>query len=100
MKTKAQTPKVKAGSVTAGFECGLKMLSPGGWEAQAYLPVVGSVSVTGLSWEDAKMKLWLVSEAVKAMERQAPKAPLCDWSEAELRSAFRAMRDVLSTGPE
>ena len=100
MTTKAKTPKVKAGSVTDGFECGLKMQNPGGWEAQAYLPLVGSVTVTALSWEDAKLKLWLISEALNDMERQAPKTPIGEWSEAELRSAFRAMRDVLSTGPE
>lgn len=65
------------------------------WEASIEIPVVGRVTTVGSGWEEAKMRLWMVSESVKKMMEQAtdPK----DWSDDEWRSTLKAMREIMES---
>jgi hypothetical protein len=83
------------------FKPSLNNVSGNIWEACITLPVVGTVTTQGNGWQEAKMRLWLVSRAVgilaeRTRELQEPKG----WTEAEWRSTLKTMRDVWSPNAE
>ena len=65
------------------------------WEATIRLPVVGDVTTTGRGWEEAKLRLWFISEAVKLLAAKQCKDPK-DWTESEWRATLKTMCDVMS----
>ena len=65
------------------------------WEASIRLPVVGYVTTSGNGWEEAKMRLWIVFEAVKLLASKRCADPK-DWTDDQWRSTLKIMRDVMS----
>ncbi len=53
------------------------------WEASVELPGVGKVTTEGHGWEEAKLRLWIVSEAVKLLASKQCGDPK-DWTEAQI----------------
>ena len=86
----AVTPRVRSDR----FAPSLCNTSGNMWEARISLPVVGYVTTEGVGWEEAKLRLWLVSEAVNILSAKQVKAP-GDWSDAEWRSTLKIMRELL-----
>jgi hypothetical protein len=76
------------------FKPSLRNVSGNTWEASIRLPVVGDVTTTGTGWEEAKLRLWLISEAVNLLAKDV-KDPK-DWTESEWRETLKTMRDVMS----
>lgn len=64
------------------------------WEATMEIPIIGKVTTRGCGWEEAKMRLWLVKEAVRMLAEKSQKEPK-DFTEAEWRLTLKTMRDVL-----
>ena len=81
-------------NLTKLFAPSLRNTSGNMWEARISLPVVGYVTTEGVGWEEAKLRLWLVSEAVNILSAKQVKAP-GDWSDAEWRSTLKIMRELL-----
>lgn len=95
-KQKAITP-VGSGALLGDFRPTLRNTSGNTWEASTTLPVVGTVTVRGDGWPEAKMKLWLVCRAVEILAARTRKLPEPkDWTEAEWRSTLKTMGDVMS----
>lgn len=51
------------------FHPSINCNSPGSWTAAITLPVVGNVAVTAYTWQEARLKLWLVACAVEKTMR-------------------------------
>lgn len=79
----------------AKFEPYLTENNSGSWTASIRIPVIGDVAVTAYSHEEARMGLWLVSEAVARLARAPSKHPR-DWTSEEWKSALTKMRAVMS----
>lgn len=79
------------------FSPSLSQNSTGSWTASIRLPVIGECAVTGSTWGEAKMKLWLVSEAVEMLSRQSDQAtkPPSKWNEAEWRQTLETMKKIM-----
>lgn len=80
------------------FSPSVRELRDGVWEAYERLPVVGDVSVTGRTWQEAKMALWLISEAVAIFAEKQCK-PCSEWSEEEWRRTLGKMREIYEQSP-
>ena len=78
------------------FKPVLRCLTGNTYEASIRLPVVGDVTTNGNGWEEAKMRLWLVSEAVKMLASKQCKDPK-DWTEDEWRRTLQTMKNVWSS---
>ena len=108
MKQPKTLPIKSAAPIGIGFEDllgdfkpSLRNTSGNTWEATTTLPVVGIVTTQGNGWQEAKMRLWLVSRAVGilvARTRELPEPK--DWTEAEWRATLRTMGDVWSPNVE
>ncbi len=72
------------------FNPSLRNTSGNTWEASIRLPVVGDVTTSGNGWEEAKMRLWLVAEAVKMLSTKQCADPK-DWTEDQWRSTLKTM---------
>lgn len=59
------------------------------------IPVVGCVATTGNGWEEAAVRLWLVSEAVESFISNPQKDPRL-WTDEEWKATLKTMRDILS----
>ena len=86
---------VGSGAVLGDFQPSLRNTHGNTWEATISLPVVGIVTTSGNGWEEAKMRLWLVAEAVK-MLADKPCADPKDWTEDQWRRTLQTMGDVMS----
>lgn len=81
-------------SVPESFNPSIRQLT-GGWEAKACLPVVGWVAVNARSWQEARMSLWIIQEAVAALRLAAKQSkPPKEWSEEEWRQTLGKMREI------
>lgn len=94
-------PAVACSDLLGDFKPSLRNTSGNTWEATTTLPVVGIVTTQGNGWQEAKMRLWLVSRAVGilvARTRELPEPK--DWTESEWRETLKTMRDVWSPNAE
>lgn len=87
--------KTKLDEAVQRFAPSLREIREGIWQASIWLPVVGDVSVTANSWEEAKLSLWLISEAVKAFSKNSA-SPLSEWTDDEWKRTLGTMADVMS----
>ena len=76
------------------FKPRIVMKNEGTWTATLELPVVGKVTTYASHWQEAKLRLWLLSEAVKIMEKQ-PKNDPKDWTDEEWKTTLKLMREVM-----
>lgn len=77
------------------FNPSLREIRAGIWQASTSLPVVGEVSVTARSWEEARLSLWLIYKAVEMLARKQCKPP-SEWTEDEWKRTLGTMFDVMS----
>ena len=79
------------------FKPNIRHVASATWEASIRLPVVGDVAVTANNWQEAKLKLWLVAQAVEHYRAQPTKDPK-DWTPDEWRRALQTMATVTQKG--
>ena len=77
------------------FKSSLYNTSGNTWTASVELPGLGKVTTEGHGWVEARLRLWLVVEAVKLLADKPCKAPR-DWTESEWRATLRTMREIMS----
>lgn len=92
---------VRSSDGLGDFQPSIHCNSPGSWEAATRLPVVGNVAITARSWQEARLKLWLVACAVELLSKQSAedKAP-SEWTDGEWRTVLKTMREAMSPNAE
>jgi len=71
-QSKTETPAaVRSSDGLGDFKPSIHCNSPGSWEAAMRIPVIGNVAVTAHSWQEARLKLWLVACAVELLSKQS-----------------------------
>lgn len=79
------------------FKPSIHCNSPGSWEAATRIPVIGNVAVTAYSWQEARLKLWLVACAVELLSKQSDELNQpADWTDDEWRTVLKTMRAAMS----
>ena len=82
------------GERASEFRPVLRNVSGNIWTASLTMPVVGRVTCEGDGWSQAKLRLWMVVEAVKHAAAQTCKDPR-EWSDAEWRATLGTMMGVM-----
>jgi len=90
------TTECGSGDGLADFQPSIHCNSPGSWEAATRIPVIGNVAVTSRSWQEARLKLWLVVRAVELFSNQSDELDQpADWTDEEWRIALSTMRAAI-----
>jgi len=86
------------GKSVSEFNPSLRNIGGNTWEASIQMPVVGTVTVKGCGWEQAKVRLWLIQEAMsKTYEK--PCKPIENWTAYEWVSTLQKMSELTTPTP-